>query len=195
MRRKSDTGRPGRDALIGYSPNGEIVSWNAGASELYGWTAQEAVGQNKHLLVPVDQRVTEDDLWQQVRSGEEGDAPGVKRLHKSGRIMELSIRMSAMLDRSGTTIGFVSCSREDVPAVRNTATIDTSDGPVTVATVRDAVGSGELLRQIAEVTTIGLSVKEIDSSDCLYANPAFFHIFSLDPASPPAVQRSFVADS
>ena len=115
MNRRFDTVQPGRDALIGHSLAGEIVSWNPGATQLFGWTAQEAVGHDARLLVPDDQRLTEDELWRRVRCGEQWEAPAVQRLHKSGQIVDVSIWMSPVLDGSGTTIGVVSCSREVHP--------------------------------------------------------------------------------
>src|SRR5664279_1959247 len=280
MNRRPDTVQPGRDALIGYSLAGEIVSWNPGATQLFGWTAQEAVGRDARLLVPDDQRLTEDELWRRVRCGEQWEAPAVQRLHKSGQIVDVSIWMSPVLDGSGTTIGVVSCSREvdpgadgvtfrrlfdarpdavicfdttgvitrvnaragqlfgclpeqlidhtieefvsgvsgpggvvggALPAVDaarhglgngrqlyghhlggaafpvevSVASIDAADRPVTVVTVRDAVGQSERrLRRMAEVITIGLGLRQIDPPDYLHANPAFYQILGLDPASP-----------
>ena len=38
------------DAIIVREPGGRILQWNAGAQEIYGWSAAEAVGQNSHTL-------------------------------------------------------------------------------------------------------------------------------------------------
>src|SRR5262249_32681013 len=38
------------DAIIGEMLNGQIVSWNAGAQRLYGYTASEIMGQSAAIL-------------------------------------------------------------------------------------------------------------------------------------------------
>src|SRR5258708_357115 len=40
------------DAIIGKTLNGRIVSWNAGAERLYGYTAREALGRSVQILIP-----------------------------------------------------------------------------------------------------------------------------------------------
>jgi PAS domain-containing protein len=41
-----------RDAIIGYSLDGAITAWNRGAEELYGYSAEEAVGRPVSMLTP-----------------------------------------------------------------------------------------------------------------------------------------------
>jgi two-component system CheB/CheR fusion protein len=45
------------EAIFAYKPDGPVVYWNRGASELYGYTADEAVGRNSHELVGTDKQV------------------------------------------------------------------------------------------------------------------------------------------
>ncbi|HEY4355625.1 MAG TPA: ATP-binding protein [Acidobacteriaceae bacterium] len=42
------------EAIMVRDPSGKIYFWNAGAETLYGWTRQEAIGQNAHVLLHTD---------------------------------------------------------------------------------------------------------------------------------------------
>src|SRR3970282_2510984 len=43
---------PTNDAIVIRGPGRTILSWNAAAERLFGWSAQEAVGQSIDLIVP-----------------------------------------------------------------------------------------------------------------------------------------------
>ena len=40
------------DAIISIAPDGTILTWNSGAERLYGYTANEAIGRSRALIVP-----------------------------------------------------------------------------------------------------------------------------------------------
>jgi len=50
LRRQAQLIEASHDAVIVREPGGRILQWNAGAQEIYGWTAGEAVGQVSHEL-------------------------------------------------------------------------------------------------------------------------------------------------
>jgi len=58
------------DAILGASPEGNIVSWNRGAEKLYGYTAAETIGQSLLLLVPPEGRPEKEERLQAIRQGE-----------------------------------------------------------------------------------------------------------------------------
>jgi PAS domain S-box-containing protein len=67
------------EAIIGLSVDGVVRSWNPGAASLYGYSAEEIIGQN---LAVLDVRATSDattPVWQEKRVHE------VRRRHKNGR--------------------------------------------------------------------------------------------------------------
>ncbi|QJW84218.1 PAS domain S-box protein [Ramlibacter terrae] len=47
------------DAIISFAPDQTILSWNSGAQKLYGYSAEDAIGQPMSMLAPT--RVT--DRW------------------------------------------------------------------------------------------------------------------------------------
>jgi len=50
LRRQAQLIEASHDATIVREPDGRILQWNAGAQEIYGWSAAEAVGQLSHTL-------------------------------------------------------------------------------------------------------------------------------------------------
>ena len=46
------------DAIIGKTLDGIVTSWNAGAEQIYGYTAEEMVGMSIETIVPPDKRAS-----------------------------------------------------------------------------------------------------------------------------------------
>lgn len=59
------------DAIIVRDPASRIVSWNRGAEQLYGWTAQEALGNITHELLQTRFPVSRDELDRFLATGEQ----------------------------------------------------------------------------------------------------------------------------
>ena len=58
------------DAIVGNDLNGTIVSWNSGAERIFGYSAQEAIGQSIRLIIPPELYHEENDVLSKVRAGE-----------------------------------------------------------------------------------------------------------------------------
>src|SRR6266404_2873140 len=61
------------DAIISKSLDGIITSWNAGAERLFGYTAEEAIGQPISILIPPERLDEEPNILRRVRQGERID--------------------------------------------------------------------------------------------------------------------------
>jgi PAS domain S-box-containing protein len=93
------------DAIIGRSLDGTIVSWNSGAERLYGYKAEEVIGQSLSLLLPpgrIDEMV---QFTEALRCGEHIEHYETTRLHKDGHPIETSVTISPVKDRTGAVIG------------------------------------------------------------------------------------------
>src|SRR4028118_881640 len=60
------------DAIIGETLDGIITDWNPAAERLYGYTAEEAIGQHLSMLAPADMPHEPDRLPARGRAGERG---------------------------------------------------------------------------------------------------------------------------
>ncbi|HSG55405.1 MAG TPA: PAS domain S-box protein, partial [Paracoccaceae bacterium] len=58
------------DAIIAKDADGIIIAWNPAAQKLFGWSAEEMIGQSIRRLLPDDLQHQEDDILARVRQGE-----------------------------------------------------------------------------------------------------------------------------
>ena len=75
------------DAIVGLDGDGVITSWNPAAETLYGYTAQEAIGQSIRLIVPPDLIATEDEVLARVATGEVVQHFETMRPHRDGSLL------------------------------------------------------------------------------------------------------------
>ena len=61
------------DAIISKSLDGVISSWNKGAERMFGYTADEAIGQHITLIIPPDRRQEEAMILERLKRGERVD--------------------------------------------------------------------------------------------------------------------------
>jgi PAS domain S-box-containing protein len=100
------------DAVIGWTLDTRITSWNPGAERLFGYTATEALGQSVRVLVPADYQPELSALIAQLRRGEPIDHREVVRLHKDGRRLDVVTSIAAFRASSGAVIGVSSVIRD-----------------------------------------------------------------------------------
>lgn len=93
------------DAIIGKDLNGVITSWNKGAEHLFGYVAQEAIGQSVIMLIPQDRLDEERDILDHLRRGKRVDHLETIRVRKDGSLLEISLTVSPIKDAAGQVIG------------------------------------------------------------------------------------------
>ena len=93
------------DALFGLSLNGVIEAWNPSAERLFGYSAEEAVGQNVSLLADVNELQEQAGILERVRSGESVGPLDTKRLHKDRSSFDVSISVAPVKAEDGSVIG------------------------------------------------------------------------------------------
>src|SRR4030095_14053519 len=72
------------DAIIDKDLNGVISSWNKGAERLFGYKAQEAIGQSITMLIPPDRQDEEPEILARLKRGERVDHFETVRVSKDG---------------------------------------------------------------------------------------------------------------
>jgi PAS domain S-box-containing protein len=93
------------DAIISKGLDGTILSWNAGAERLFGYTDVEIVGRNISLLVPDHLLDEEKNIIAQLQQGKTVIHYETEHLHKSGKILAISTTISAIRDLAGKLVG------------------------------------------------------------------------------------------
>jgi PAS domain S-box-containing protein len=93
------------DAIISKSLEGIIQSWNAAAERLFGFTAEEAVGQHISLVIPPDRIAEEDQIITGLKAGKRIEHFETERVRKDGRRIIVSLTISPIKDDSGNVVG------------------------------------------------------------------------------------------
>jgi PAS domain S-box-containing protein len=104
------------EAVVFANREGVIERWNAAAAQTFGFSAEEAIGQNLDLMIPEHLRAAH---WRgfdnAVRSGAlrlNGRATLTRGLHKSGRKLYVEMSFALVRDGTGTLLGSVAVARD-----------------------------------------------------------------------------------
>jgi len=100
------------DAIIGKDLNSIITSWNYGAEQIFGYTADEMIGTSIMRLIPPDRREEEREILSRIRRGERFDHFETIRVAKDGRQLNVSITVSPIKDSTGHVVGASKVARD-----------------------------------------------------------------------------------
>lgn len=100
------------DAILAKNLDGVITDWNDGATRLFGYTAEEAVGRSVTMLIPVDRHDEEPEILARIRRGERIEHYETVRQHKDGSRIDISLTVSPILNRKGEVIGASKIARD-----------------------------------------------------------------------------------
>jgi len=100
------------DAILSKDLDGIITSWNRGAERMYGYSAQEIVGQSVKLLFPKDHHDEFTWIMERIRRGEQVEPYETRRVRKDGVFLIVSVTVSPIKDSSGTIIGVSAIARD-----------------------------------------------------------------------------------
>jgi PAS domain S-box-containing protein len=95
-----------QDAMISTTLAGEVLTWNAGAEHVFGYSAAEMVGKPlKDTIIPSELQALEDDTLTRVGRGELVEQFDTQRIAKDGHRIDISLSVSPVRDRVGNVVG------------------------------------------------------------------------------------------
>ncbi|MEX0835521.1 MAG: PAS domain S-box protein [Nitriliruptor sp.] len=100
------------DAILSKDLDGRILSWNRGAERLYGYTADEMVGQPVSVLVPDDRPDEVPGILTQLRAGESVDHFETVRVCKDGSRVPVSLTISPIRHGNGRIVAASTIARD-----------------------------------------------------------------------------------
>jgi PAS domain S-box-containing protein len=115
------------DAIISKNLNGIITSWNTSAERLFGYRADEIIGQSIMLLIPPELHHDEDQILRKIKAGERIDHFQTVRMKKNGERMEVSLTISPVKDEHGTIVGAAKILRDITKKKKLEAIVHTSE--------------------------------------------------------------------
>jgi PAS domain S-box-containing protein len=100
------------DAIISQTLTGQIVSWNAAAERLFGYSAQEMIGKPITAIIPSERLAEEREIIARLRRGEHVDHFETTRLARDGRRVEVSLTISPVCGPTGQVVAAANVARE-----------------------------------------------------------------------------------
>jgi PAS domain S-box-containing protein len=100
------------DAIVGKTLDGIVTSWNEAAERMFGYSADEMIGQSIRRLVPSDRQADEDMILSRMTQSETIERYEMMLLAKDGRTFDASITVSPMRDAEGRIIGCAKIIRD-----------------------------------------------------------------------------------
>jgi PAS domain S-box-containing protein len=106
------------DAIVGKTLDSIIRSWNTGATRMFGYTEEEAVGRSILMLIPRELQSEEHDIVSKLSRGERIEHFETIRVRKDGVRIEVSLSVSPIYDGRGDVIGAAKIARDLTEANR-----------------------------------------------------------------------------
>jgi PAS domain S-box-containing protein len=100
------------DAILSKSLDGIITSWNQAAYRMFGYTAEEIIGQSILLLIPEELHSEESEILRKLAAGERIEHYETTRVKKNGDTVEVALTISPVRDATGQVIGTSKIARD-----------------------------------------------------------------------------------
>ena len=100
------------DAIVSKDLNGSILSWNAGAQRIFGYSPAEAIGRPITIIIPAELQQEEREILDRLRKGERIDHFETVRLRKDGSRVNVSLTISPVRDNQGHIVGASKIARD-----------------------------------------------------------------------------------
>jgi PAS domain S-box-containing protein len=100
------------DAIISKSIEGKIKSWNKGAERMFGYPAENVIGENISIIVPLEYLVEEKEILEKICNNAIVDHYETVRVKKNGEQFFVSITVSPLKNRAGKIIAISKIIRD-----------------------------------------------------------------------------------
>jgi PAS domain S-box-containing protein len=107
------------DAIVSKNLDGVITSWNTGAERVFGYAAEEVIGQPITIVIPQDRQDEERTILTRIRRGERIDHFETVRQRKHGSLIVVSLTVSPVKNAEGKIVGASKIARDITEQKRN----------------------------------------------------------------------------
>jgi len=100
------------DAIVGKTLDGIVTDWNRGAEAIFGFRADEIIGQSITMIVPDERQSEHISILERIRNGDRIDHFETQRCRKDGSIIDVSVTISPVYDTKGRLRGASKVARD-----------------------------------------------------------------------------------
>ena len=115
------------DAIISKNLEGIIVTWNEGATRIFGYTAEEVIGKSITILIPPERLDEEPAILARLRAGQRVDHFETVRVRKDGGFVDISLSVSPVHNSAGEIVGASKIARDITQQKRAEEALRTSN--------------------------------------------------------------------
>lgn len=152
------------DAIISKTLDGVVTSWNRAAEKLYGYSAEEMIGQPITLLVPPERPQEVPEILDRICRGQKVEHVETVRVRKDGARLDISLTVSPIHDANGELIGASAIAR-DITQLKQV--------------LREKEESEHRIRLLLESTAEAIYGLDREGK-CRFANPACCRLLGYD---------------
>jgi PAS domain S-box-containing protein len=158
MRRLAALVESSDDAIVTKNLNSVITSWNRAAEVMFGYTAEEAIGQSIRMLIPQELEDEEDIVIAKIRAGERIDHYETVRQRKDGSRLTISLTVSPIRNEQGEIVGASKIARDITErsrliAAANEQAINTEKLGEVGAVVASTLDRETIVQKVTDIAT------------------------------------------
>lgn len=162
------------DAIISKTLEGIVTSWNGSAERIFGYSAEEMVGQSITLLIPADRQDEEPKILEKLKQGQRIEHFETVRKHKDGTLIQISLTISPIRDANGQVIGASKIAR-DITAYKQAVEALRQSEHHLSALLQDSQARFQTFMNHSPTAAWITDV----NGQMLYASPTYYHTFDL----------------
>ncbi|MDZ7640796.1 MAG: PAS domain S-box protein [Desulfurivibrio sp.] len=104
--------RDSNDAITIQDSEGQITAWNRGAEQMYGYSEAEALQMSIERLTASGKVQEQKDFVRRLLAGETISSLETQRVTKDGRVLDVWMTLTKLVDDAGKSIGIASTERD-----------------------------------------------------------------------------------
>jgi PAS domain S-box-containing protein len=161
------------DAIVSKRLDGTVTSWNGAAERIFGYSAEEAVGQPISILIPADRLDEERTFLDRIAKRERINHYETIRRRKDGSLVSVSVSLAPMLDFSGKVVGASKTARDLTAQRKAEGALRHTEEQLRQAHKMEAVGrlAGGIAHDFNNVLSVILSYGQILLADLKPGDP------------------------
>jgi PAS domain S-box-containing protein len=139
------------DAIISKDANGIVTSWNKGAERIFGYSAEEMIGNPIAVIAAPDRLEEMPRILERIKQGERIDHYETVRKAKDGTLVNISLTVSPIYDAEGRVVGASKIARDITEQIRVRAQLaeERERLRVTFNSIGDGVITTDNISQVA----------------------------------------------